>query len=295
MKLKYKHIGLTVKTGLSHKDEVVQQIIRVVEKAGAHLCVDARRCKNLPSADNLPRYDNTDDIDLLIVVGGDGTILRAVRELTNREVPILGVNRGNIGFLSEVHFEEAADVIPLLLKGDAVIEQRSLLHIDVVRDGKKIHSGLVLNEAVIAQGSIARLLYLRASIDDEPLTTFRSDGLIIATPTGSTAYSLAAGGPIVHPLLSAVILTPLNPYSFSQKPLVIPATQTIDVQVAPKSGSSIDTDVNLTLDGQTVIGLEPRDIIRAHSKPHAIKFLRRKKDAYFATLRSKLRWGESEK
>jgi NAD+ kinase len=187
---------------------------------------------------------------------------------------------------------EAEELLPLFLRGEGIIEERQLLSIAVERAGKNVFSGRALNEAVIAQGVIARLLDLKASVGGEPLTTYRADGLIIATPTGSTAYSLAAGGPMVHPRLSALILTPINPHSFSQRPIVVPGDQTVEVEVLKKRATSIDSEVNLTLDGQTYEPLQRFDRVIAHPHTETVKFLRRGQDTFYATLRQKLKWGD---
>jgi NAD+ kinase len=166
------------------------------------------------------------------------------------------------------------------------------LHVLVRRNGEVLHEGFVLNEAVISQGSIARLLNLRASVNSEELTNFRADGLIVATPTGSTAYSLAAGGPIVYPTMSAMILTPINSHSFSQKPIVIPGSHKVQVQVEAKESKFHDVEVSLTLDGQSYFTLYRHDIVEVWLEKEKVQFLRRRDDTFFGTLRKKLKWGE---
>lgn len=291
-RLAYRRIGLTVKSDLDGRDAVVRTVLDVLETTGARVFIDAKRAGAVRGID-VPAFKSTKDIDLLIVVGGDGTILRAVRELHCYSVPILCVNRGAVGFLSEMHVDEAPTLLPTLLQGGGIVEERSILRIVARRGRKTIHDGIVLNEAVISQGSIARLMNLRTTVNGEPLTTFRADGLIIATPTGSTAYTLAAGGPIVHPHLSATILTPINSHSFSQKPIVIPGTHRIDVEVLAKENKFGDVEVSLTLDGQTYVALQRHDTIRASIDDETVKFLRRKKETFYSTLRTKLKWGET--
>ncbi|HLD64353.1 MAG TPA: NAD(+)/NADH kinase, partial [Candidatus Peribacteraceae bacterium] len=184
------------------------------------------------------------------------------------------------------------ELLPRLLHGEGIIEQRSLLEVFLKRRGETIPCERALNEAVIAQGTIARLIGLDASINGKPLTQYYADGLIIATPTGSTAYSLAAGGPIVHPGLPAMILTPINPYSFSQKPIVIRGDSNVSVTVGPKQHVHTDAQVFLTIDGQTSRPLEPDDIIEATVSPKTVKFLRRNAHTFFDTIRDKLQWGK---
>lgn len=232
-------------------------------------------------------------IDLLVVIGGDGTILRSVRELEDLDVPLLTINRGDLGFLTELKLTELEKELPGLLNGKGIIDERALITVKIQRGKKTISQHDVLNEAVIAQGSIARLVQLQATVDGEFLTKFRSDGLIIATPTGSTAYSLAAGGPIVHPSLPAIILTPINSHSFSHKPVVLPPTSTVDVTVLSRPSKYSDLDVILTLDGQTSLQLIVGDTISASLSKRTISFLRRKSDTFLATLRDKLKWGDA--
>lgn len=290
--MKYKRIGITVKTDLRGEDAFLRKIVSVLKKSKVDVCVDKERMAKLPSAKGLPCFGCLEDMDLLLVIGGDGTILRAVRELKNFSVPILSINRGNVGFLAEMSANEAETLLPKFLREGGEIDHRSIIEISAKRGKTELIKGFVLNEAVISQGSIARLISLDTSINGEPLTTFRADGLIISTPTGSTAYTLAAGGPIVHPHLSAAILTPINAHSFSQKPIVIPGTHKVDVHVHSKVTKFGDTEVSLTLDGQTYVRLKGGDVISAEVSDKTVQFLRRKKETFYSTLRTKLKWGE---
>lgn len=289
--LVYPRIGVTVKSTLDAKDKAVDRILNILREEGAEVFLDTKRMHGLPCVGPSLALQEGVPIDLLVVIGGDGTILRAVRELRDFRVPILSVNRGAVGFLAETRLEEADTLVRQLLRGEGVIEERTLLRVDVIRDEAPTFQGYVLNEAVIAQGAIARLMDLRTSINGEPLATFHADGLIIATPTGSTAYSLAAGGPIVHPRLHATILTPLNPHSFSQKPIVVPGASCIEVQVLTQENKFMDHQVSLTLDGQTYVSLRRSDIVRVSMGGETVRFLRRQEDTFFSTLRAKLQWG----
>ncbi|MBU0458053.1 NAD(+)/NADH kinase [Patescibacteria group bacterium] len=291
-KLKYPHIGITVKSGLDQKDKAVSQIVEILKQQEANICFDSDRVGELECTKGLQEMKAIENIDLLIVIGGDGSILRAVRELKDFNIPILSVNRGTVGFLAEVNLDEAEDLLPKLLQGEGDIEERGLLHVSAHRNGDEIYQGHALNEVVISQGSIARLVNLITTVNGEELANYHADGLIISTPTGSTAYSLAAGGPLVYPTLNATILSPINPYSFSQKPVVIPGESEVDVMVETKSNKYQDTEVVLTVDGQVYIQLEAGDHIKACVHPSKVKFLRRKQDTLFSTLRRKLKWGE---
>ncbi len=290
---KYKRIGVTMKSDLDDRDHTLNTVVSLLQLSGAEIMLDEDRCEKIGGTVEADLSKEGHALDLMVIIGGDGTILRAVREMKDFSVPILSVNRGAVGFLAEMNMDEATTVIPSLLSGNGVIEERSVLCIEANRQDEVLFKGYVLNEAVISQGSIARLINLKTSVNGEPLTTYRADGLILSTPTGSTAYSLAAGGPIVHPSLSALILTPINSHSFSQKPIVIPGEHTVDVEVLTKDNKFGDADVSLTLDGQTYLRLQRGDMIHAHINAKTVKFLRRKQDTFFGTLRDKLKWGEA--
>jgi NAD+ kinase len=291
--LRYQHIGVTVKSGLSHKHEAVEHIVSILQAAGATVFLDPKRAEVATPVDQVKMYAPlTDQLDLMVVIGGDGTIFRAIREMPDLSVPIISINRGTVGFLCGVELDDAASVLPRLLSGQGVSEQRDIVSVSVQRGNQAICSGLALNEAVIAQGGIARLVELAARINGEPITEYHADGLIIATPTGSTAYSLAAGGPIVHPGLAAIIVTPINPHSFSQKPIVIRGDSTVEVTVDTERSNYDDTRVYLTLDGQSSYELQSGDVLLARLSDTPITFLRSDQDTFFDTIRRKLRWGE---
>ncbi|TSC99580.1 MAG: NAD+ kinase [Candidatus Peregrinibacteria bacterium Greene1014_49] len=268
--LVYPRIGVTVKSGLEEKSHAIAEILAILRSINAQIFFDAERKNDIPETANLPSYTSAGDIDLLLVIGGDGTI----------------------GFLAEIELHEAAKILPSLLSGSGVIEERSILSIEALRGQEKVFTGYALNEAVIAQGTIARLVDLHTKVKGENLTTFHADGLIISTPTGSTAYSLAAGGPIVHPKLAATILTPINPHSFSQKPVVIPSEYEVEITVASKTNKFQDVQVILTIDGQVYVPLQSGDTVTACGCGKTVRFLRRKQDTFFGTLREKLKWGE---
>lgn len=288
----FKRVGVTVKSGLEDRCASVDTIVSILQNEGCEVCMDPKRRGGLECATDLPEYDSEHDIDLLVVIGGDGTILRAVRELSDCTTPILSINRGRVGFLAELEFDDAESELPNLLRGNGILDERKLLNVKAMRGKKEVLSGFALNEAVIAQGTIARLVDLNTSINGEELTTFHADGLILATPTGSTAYSLSSGGPIVHPTLDAMILTPISPHSFSQKPIVIRSDATVSIEVRTKQKKFNDTDVVLTLDGQVYVSLEGGDVVTVTQDERIVHFLRRKQDTFFGTLRQKLKWGE---
>lgn len=289
--LSYKRIGITMKSKLEKKEETLSQVLRVLRTMDADIFVDAKHMADIESASSFPTMEGN-DIDLLLVIGGDGTILRSVRELQDFSVPVLGVNRGAVGFLAEINSDEIEVLLPSLLSGKGIVEERSVLHAAVRRDGTDIFGACALNDAVISQGTISRLLDLKASIGGELLSSYHADGLIIATPTGSTAYSIAAGGPVVHPGISALLITPINPHSLNQRPIVVPGKECIDVQVMGKESIHMNVAVGLTIDGQVYQELQSGDTVTVKVFDKGVRFLRRKEDAFYQTLRTKLHWGE---
>lgn len=291
MALLYRKIGITARSDISDRERTIKEMVRIVESAGGTVLLDKKRC-DVPGLRSYPRFTSQKQLDLLLVLGGDGTILRSIREHDDFRVPILSVNKGTVGFLSELTLSEAETMIPYFMKGKGKVEKRSLLEITATRGRKKLWHGRVLNEAVISQGAISRLIDLKTDVNGDPLSTFHADGVIIATPTGSTAYSLAAGGPIVHPSLKATILTPINPHSFSQKPIVLPGENEIEVTILTKPNKFGDIQVSLTLDGQTYVTLQRGDTVHAIQCEETVKFLRFSDETYFGTLRTKLKWGE---
>ncbi len=289
---KYKNIGITIRTDMEHRDTVVQRVVKFNESTGAKAFIDCKRCLS-KKLEKISTFSSTKDLDLLIVMGGDGTILRTVREMEDLTIPILSINKGTFGFLAEMSLAESDHLIPQFIRGEeGNIEERSLLQGGVIRGKKRSLSGRALNEVVVSQGAISRLIDLETRVNGDMLATFHADGVILATPTGSTAYSLAAGGPIVHPDLEATILTAINPHSFSQKPIVLPCTDEVEITILTKPSRFGDVQVSLTIDGQTYVTLESRDRVVTKAYTEKVKFLRRKQETFFSTLRNKLKWGE---
>ncbi len=289
----YRTIGITARSDVSNKSDIVTRIARKLLSMDIQVLLDVQRCTSIriPGCKPLKRMKG---VDALIVIGGDGTLLRAVRELEDWDIPILSINRGTLGFLTELSLSEVDDVLPLLLQSRfSTIDERSMLSVSALRGSRVLWKGHVLNEAVISQGAISRLIDLHTTVNGEPLTTYHADGLIIASPTGSTAYSLSAGGPIVHPQLEATILTPINPHSFSQKPIVLPAAHDIDITILTKQNKFADIQVSLTLDGQTYITLRNKDRVQIRACGQKVRFIRRREETFFRTLRAKLKWGEA--
>ena len=229
-----------------------------------------------------------DVTDIIIVLGGDGTYLSVARLMRRRSVPVMGINMGTLGFLTEIKREEAISTLQALISGQQpVISERSLLEVTLKRKGKTIFQGPVVNDAVISKGAIARIIGIEIEIDGKFVNTLRADGLIVSTPTGSTAYSLAAGGPIIEPSVPALILAPICPHSLTQRPLVIADNSEIRLRLTHRPGH-----VLLTLDGQDAVDLKEEDevTIRRYRK-HSLKLVSARGRDYFGLLREKLKFG----
>ena len=225
------------------------------------------------------------DMDCLFVLGGDGTFLSAARWIGDLDIPVLGVKFGQIGFLAETAAENLFTAAEKIINGDYTISRRMRLNVDVMRKNEKILSESVLNDIVINRGALARLADVEANINDHYLTTFRSDGLIVATPTGSTAYSLAAGGPVIHPDVPGIIITPICPFTLTNRPLIVPDSIRITLKLA--HGAS---DTMLTFDGQKGLDISDRDTIIVRKGPQPLNMITLPGQHYFDVLKAKLRW-----
>jgi NAD+ kinase len=226
-------------------------------------------------------------VDFVVVLGGDGTLLGAAREVAKYEVPILGVNLGGLGFLTEVPIKRIYPAVELMLKNQLEVETRLMLETKVLREGQEVCRFVVLNDVVINKGPLARIIDLDVSINDEFLTTFRADGLIISTPTGSTAYNLSAGGPVLYPTIGSFILTPICPFTLTNRPIILPDTHVIGVQLTKES----EEKVSLTFDGQLGFDFFNGDVAVVYKSDKKIKLIKSPDHSYFEILREKLMWG----
>jgi len=232
------------------------------------------------------RQELASQVDMAVVFGGDGTLLMAARTLRRYDVPILGVNLGSFGYLTVVHLNEMFGALEMILKGEFRIEERMMLDAVVTRDGREISEHTVLNDVVINQGDLCRLVELETFVDDRYLTTFMADGLIISTPTGSTAYSLSAGGPIVFPQLNSIIINPICPHTLTNRPVILPGSATVKVASWTEKGGAA-----LTLDGQVSFMMKQGDIVTVKRSKYCTKLIVSPERDYLEILRSKLGWG----
>jgi NAD+ kinase len=231
------------------------------------------------------------EVDLIVVLGGDGTLLAMAARIatSRRDIPILGVNFGSLGFLTEIRIDELLPTLANVLDGTASFDARAMLAADAVRKGEESDSRIVLNDVVFTKAALSRMIELSVSVSGGFVTRVKADGLIVASATGSTAYNLAAGGPIVHPMVDALILTPIAPHTLTNRPVVIPGTA--DIEVCAHTEGTGD-EVYVTYDGQSGYPLKDGDVVRVRTAEQRLKLVKAPARGYFEVLREKLKWGE---
>lgn len=268
---------------------VVPPLVNWLQAHGAEVKCDSETsdCLGPLAAQTQKREELPGCSDLLIVLGGDGTLLSAARLAAKRKVPILAVNLGGLGFLTTVSQDEIYLILEEIFSGRHRVSERVMLEAEIVRAGAIIRRQIALNDAVLNKAALARIMDLELRVDGEYVTTYKADGLILSTPTGSTAYSLAAGGPIVYPIVDAFVVTPICPHTLTNRPIVIPDSVTIDIDFKAEEDA-----IFLTLDGQIGIELMQGDHIRVHKATEKLLLVRPAKKTYYQILRSKLKWGE---
>jgi NAD+ kinase len=280
----YKNVGVVAKPSYSGLSDLLIRISHWLQERGARLLYVSGA--GLPGGVEVSLDEFTRSTDLIMVLGGDGTFLAGGRLAIARDVPVLGVNLGRLGFLTEVTVEELFPTLEKIEKGPVVFETRHLLQARIKKGDQLLFEGHVINDAVINKASIARMLEMEARINGNFLALYKADGLIISTPTGSTAYSLAAGGPIVFPTMEAIVMTPICPHSLNHRPVVIPDHFSISIHMQQPER------VNLTLDGQIGRALQEGEYIEIARSPHVLEVIKSPFKNYFDILKSKLRWAE---
>jgi NAD+ kinase len=225
-------------------------------------------------------------VDLILVLGGDGTMIATARMIGDREVPVVGVNYGGLGYLAEFRIEELYLALESILAGDYRLEQRVMLTVELMRENQQVTRNRVLNDVVINKSALARIIEIEAYMNGQFVNSFRADGLIVSTPTGSTAYNLSAGGPVIYPSMRAVVITPICPFTLSNRPIVIPDESLIELNLKTEN-----EDVALTLDGQVGFPLKPQDKVVIRKSRTTFNLVQPANRNYFEVLRDKLRWG----
>ncbi|NWG04527.1 MAG: NAD(+)/NADH kinase [Syntrophaceae bacterium] len=288
-----KRIGIIAKQNKPEAIPLVRNLIEWFQPKKMEVYVEDGMVEQFPPALAGPhlnvarREDIPAKVEMVIVLGGDGTLLSVARLVGDHRVPILGVNLGGLGFLTEITLEELYRVLDKVIQGDFITDERVVLNASVIRRGERMAEFLVLNDAVINKGALARIIDIETTINGEYLTTFKSDGLILSTPTGSTAYNLSAGGPIAYPSLHCIIITPICPHTLTNRPIVIP--DDVEIRATLKTKQQ---EVILTLDGQQGFTLEFEDVVEVKKGEGHIFLIKSPYRHYFEVLREKLKWGE---
>jgi len=287
--IQYKTIGIISRPRRTILAEIVPYLLIWLQDRGVTTVIDAETASSLNRGEiGKTRQQIVQEADLVLVLGGDGTMLAASREAAPQGKPILPVNLGGLGFLTSFTLEELYPALEEALAGHAAIDERVLLVVERTHDGSMLTQQRALNEAVVHKGTPARMIELELHIDGGFVCRYRADGLIVATPTGSTAYSMSAGGPIVHPAVESILITPICPHTLSDRPVVVPDTSQIELRMAENTDS-----IFLTMDGQIGVPLQAGDRVRITRAPERLKLIHLPKKTYFEILRNKLKWGEA--
>ncbi|MEC9493273.1 NAD(+)/NADH kinase [Flexistipes sp.] len=283
-----KNIAIVVKPHAEEVADITIQICDYLKSEGKNVLLEERTASVLGYSDFTTHNEIKNNADLLIVLGGDGTLISSNRIISGANIPILGVNLGRLGFLTETKVEEALDTVKKVLSGNYKFDNRMKLISDIFYDEEKVFTTEVLNDIVINKGALARIIDIEVHIDNQYVNTYRADGLIISTPTGSTAYTLAAGGPIVYPTLNSIILTPICPHSLTHRPIVIHDDSEIKIRIL-----NDDEKVFITYDGQIGRKMSLKEEIFIYKSPQPVKLIVSQKRNYFALLKEKLGWGST--
>ena len=281
-----KKIGVFCKPKASSATDTLSKLIPWLRERGHQVFLDATTATLINETSSGEKGEISQQADLLIVLGGDGTLLSAARTAHPYGVPILAVNLGRLGFLAEISIDKLYPTLENILAGKFEVENHMLLNACIWRNGKKVEDHNVLNDVVINKGVVARVINLQVLVNGQYMTSYRADGLIIATPTGSTAYSLSAGGPIIHPSMHTLVLSPICPFTLTNRSILIPDQSIIQV----KLGAEYD-DVRITLDGQEGYDMKTKDILEIRKTKTTLQLIRGPNKNYYQTLRKKLHWG----
>ena len=283
---KAKKIGVFCKPKAPSATDILGRLIPWLRKQNYHIFLDTGTAAIINETSSYEKREISQQADLLIVLGGDGTLLSVARAAHPHNIPILAVNLGSLGFLAEISIEELYPTLENILAGKFEIENRMLLNACIWRNGEKVEDHNVLNDVVINKGAVARVINLQVLVNGQYMTSYRADGLIIATPTGSTAYSLSAGGPIIHPSMHTLVLSPICPFTLTNRSILIPDQSIIQVKLAAEYD-----DVRVTLDGQEGYDMRAGDILKIKKTKTSLQLIRGPNKNYYQILRDKLHWG----
>jgi NAD+ kinase len=284
-----RRIGIVARRDRAEAREVTRGLVQWLTAHGREVVLDTETAGALgvPGVTIAERQALPGKVDLIVVLGGDGTLLSVARLVDGLGVPILGVNLGGLGFLTATTLEALFPTLEAVLRGEYTAEERLVLVAALMRGGAQVAEHLALNDVVVAKGALGRLIDLDVRADGEPMTAYRADGLIIATPTGSTAYNLSAAGPILFPTMDAVVLTPICSHTLTNRPIVLPASTRLEVTL-----QTATPDVVLSVDGQAGPPVGEGDVVHVRQASARIRLIRDPRKSYFEVLRTKLKWGE---
>ena len=286
MDLTAHRVGVVLKGSNSEAVDLGRQLLVELERLGVEPVVDSESGAVIDASDGPTRTELPAMVDLVVVLGGDGTLLSVTRGPVGT-TPILGINLGTLGFLTEHRAEALFPMLHAALEGKAPVEERERLEVTAITPGREPVTRLVLNDAVINKSALARMIHLSVHVNGNFVSRFRADGLIVATPTGSTAYNLSAGGPILYPTLDALVITPICPHTLTNRPITLPLEAVVEVRL-----ESLAEEVFLTLDGQEGFPLTPRDLIRIKRCDEPVRLITSHEGSFFQILHRKLKWGE---
>jgi len=281
-----KKIGVIAKLHHDEAAPVLKELCDWLRAQDREVFLDSMTAKLVDEESPYRKADIPRLVDLIVVLGGDGTLLSVARLLVDFEVPLLGVNLGALGFLTEVPRQEMISTLEKVFAGEVSIEKRLLLKTEVLRQGELVASSYSLNDVVVSKGTLARMIRLHILVDGQFMTGLRADGLIVATPTGSTAYCLSAGGPIVHPANDVIVLAPISPHVLTNRPVILPDTSRIEIRLTSEAEASM-----VTFDGQVGFSLRSGDVIDVRAADNRLNLIVSPERNYFEVLRTKLKWG----
>lgn len=283
---RFRHVAIVGKHQAPGIKPVLQEIAQYLCSQGLDVSLEADTALNTGLTDyEALSYDELGRAcDLAVVIGGDGTMLGFAREMARHGIPLLGINQGRLGFITDIPTERWRESLAPVLAGDYELESRAMLEGAVLRDGESIFSGLALNDVVVSRGATAGMVELKIEVGDQFVANMRADGLIVASPTGSTAYALSAGGPLLHPSIAGWLMVPIAPHTLSNRPIVLPDSGEVRMEIVAGRDASVNFDM------QSLASLLHGDTITVRRSQHQVRFLHPKGWSYYATLRRKLRW-----
>ncbi len=281
-----KVIGILAKPKFPNMKPTLTQLVAWLRERGKDVVLDSKVAALIGKSASRYQGRIADKADMVIVLGGDGTMLNAARLVEERSTPILGINMGGLGFLTEVGGEDLYKTLERVFAKEYTLEERLMLRARLDRRGRQIAQATVLNDVVVTKGELSRMIAMTIAIDGRFVTSLRGDGLILSTPTGSTAYSMSAGGPIVTPSVNALVITPICPHTLTHRPLLVPGTATLAITL-----TSHDKGAMVTFDGQVGVAVTEGDTVTITSSRHKTKLIRLPERTYYDMLRRKLKWG----